>query len=1198
MPEPTLFAMQTPAWRMPADSQARHDALDTGRSVLVEAPAGAGKTDLLTQRYLALLAEVEAPEQILAITFTRAAAAEMRSRVIAALAAAHHAAADEESGQMALARGALAHAEALGWQLLEQPHRLAIETIDSLCLRLAHAQPLLARLGGRLTPAEDAEAMYRAAARRTLALLRDGDTSDDSASGALRTLLLRRDNSLQELERMLAAMLASRAEWMGVLPFDLADEQEWAAFRSQLEEPFAREHSRVLMQLASEAAAMPALAAEWLALARGAAANLGEDAEDIPVQRLRNLQHLPGTELADADMWLALSSFLVTKTGWRKRWTKTEGFPAPSDATSSQTKKFFRTLKDRMAACCADMQAHPHSAGLWEAFCALRCLPPLHYTADQWTTLRATFIVLRRAVAELQLVFAEANQVDFTQLAQAADAVLNDETSLRGLLESERTRHLLIDEFQDTSRAQFSLVAKLLHEWVEGDGRTAFVVGDPLQSIYGFRQAEVALFHETREHGLPCGGDRRHRCRPLHLTHNFRSHHALVEELNGRFARMFAGSASDRFVPSTAWPSQQSAPSFALHTRFVEKGVAEAAERACDAEADEIASLVQAELPRIAAAEAAGAGEYRVAVLVRTRTHLRRILPALREAGIPYRAVDLEPLSDRPEVYDLLMLLRALLHPAERAAWLSVLRAPWCGLSLADLHLLAGDDDRALLRAPLPSLMDERAHLLSTDGRERLEHTWAVLGAALRTRYTEGNGVSLATWIERTWIALGGPACVTSSALENVESFWLLLDELSPSGEEVLQGDFASRLARLCAKPDAQVSERFGVQVMTMHKAKGLGFEVVILPALERQSRADPSGLLTMLLRARRDHPLTPELLLAPVGDRDDAEKDPAQAWVRAERRVRDAEERKRLFYVACTRARTRLHLFATLQVKDGTIEKPKADSLLGAAWPALCDEVEAQFASSAQPANTGGLALAASAETHAEAGYHTIERLPTAWRPAAWAQDIVATQLLRSAVPAYGRAGHASPAQRVRGTALHALLERLSAALGDNPPFMQPASLQKSLERTARRVLREGGYALPDARDAAAELARIALGVLDDPVGRWLLSPHAEASAENAWQSVDAAGAVHTLRVDRSFVAGDTPLAAGSNCVWVVDYKAGKPGNGQDTDTWLEKQREAWSGQLAAYALALQPATAAVRTVRCGLYFPELRRMIDWSAD
>ncbi len=1122
----------------PEDAAARRAALDPERSILVQAPAGAGKTNLLTERFLALLARVEEPEQILAITFTRAATAEMRGRILGSLEAAARGA-EQAEPLRTLAGEALRHSERMGWKLLEQPHRFQVETIDSLCLRLAHGQPLLARLGGALAPTEDAEALWKQAARRTTGLL------DGSLKGTLGHLLLRRDNNLPEMERLLAGMLARRDAWLGALPLRFDEEVDWAAVRARLEAPFREENRLVLCGLETFFHISGALGTELLALGRYAAANLDR------VSPLSGCEGCP----ADVEQWLAVADLLLTREGTpRKQWTVREGFPAGGTKSEKErAQEFKQRMKDCCLALCGD-----------EAFLKLlgrlRRLPPPGYSEDQWQTLTAVLAVLRRAAAELRLVFAEANAVDFVEIARAAEQVLRDEASMRGLLESERKRHILIDEFQDTSRTQYALVAQLLKEWTPGDGRTAFVVGDPLQSIYGFRQAEVALFHETRERGLPCGdgGDTRHACHPLQLTHNFRSHAGLVGELNRRFDAIFEG-GQDKFVAAQAEPSPDRTPSFQVHA-FEETEESEGEEAA------RVVEVLRAELPRVAEAEAAGKGEYRVAVLVRSRPHLRAILPALRAAGIRYRAVDLEPLAGRPEIVDLHALLRALLHPGDRVAWLTVLRAPWAGLTLPDLHTLAGSDDPELALRPFVELIPARMHLLSAEGQTRVERVWAVLQAAPRTRYA---GLSLAAWVERTWMGLGGPACVGPTERENAEAFLRLLDRISLSGIEVLDGSFEAALGKLSAAPDCSVSERFGVQVMTIHKAKGLGFEVVLVPGLARQPRANGGELVAFLERGAGD------LLLAPIGSREESE-DPLYAWVQGQKRERDAAERKRLFYVACTRARTRLHLFGAVRVKDGEVRRPGEGSLLEAAWAGL----EADFR--ARLGSTGtGLRLAAAAEPVVSSPGRTdaamLERLPSGWVPGEARPD-VRRGARGQRRPLFTRA-EGSAASMVRGRVLHALLEELGRG----------ASEPAQLLRAARRESRAGGLA-PGEEEA---LVRAALAAAATEVGRWIFRDRLGGSVERGYELWDGDGNLRTLRLDRVFTAGASLLSEGATHRWVVDYKTGT-GAADVSDAWRAEQKALYAGQMEAYA----EAAAEGLPVRCALFYPEPGEVVWWAAD
>ena len=222
----------------PPDQAQRTAALDPHRSILVQAPAGSGKTDLLTRRFLRLLAEVDDPSQIVAITFTKAAAAEMRHRILAEVekASARNAtelAADEFSME-ALAERALERSRLLDWRLLELASQLRISTIDSFCRDLAIQQPIYSGIGNNLQISERPTELYRRAARAALEML--GDPAHPILSDAIKDLLLWRDNNWKELEELLATMLGQRDRWMHKFVLDRAP--DWNAIRNWLERPF------------------------------------------------------------------------------------------------------------------------------------------------------------------------------------------------------------------------------------------------------------------------------------------------------------------------------------------------------------------------------------------------------------------------------------------------------------------------------------------------------------------------------------------------------------------------------------------------------------------------------------------------------------------------------------------------------------------------------------------------------------------------------------------------------------------------------------------------------------------------------------------------------------------------------------------------------------------------------------------------
>ena len=1166
--------------QVPQDHEQRIRALAPDTSFIVRAPAGSGKTDLLTRRFLKLLANVDEPEEVLAITFTRAATAEMRARVLHQLEAAAKSdvAQINEDERLVLARAALAHSKVRGWRLLEQPHRLNIETIDSLCLRIAHGQPRLARLGGQLTPTEHGSTLYALAARRTLGHL--GGTNA-AMNEALQHLLAMRDNNLPDCEALIAGMLAQRDQWLRAFP--LTEGADWDMVRSRLQRPFRNEVRRVLGRAHDLLISTPLLAERLLELANFACAN-----GNIKVSALAGIKALPSPDSLPLEHWRCLCDFLLTSEGeWRKRVQAPDGFPPGTAGTENKINK------DAMGDLLTRFAQMPQ---LLQALRAVRQLPLPRYDEHQWETLRHLFVTLRYAAAELRIIFAEQNVVDFTELGIAAREVLSDEEAGpdRLLALSGNIRHLLIDEFQDTSRSQHDLVKLLVQAWDQGDGRTCFMVGDPMQSIYMFRQAEVELFYQmerngiiTDEHCVPC--------EPIQLSTNFRSHAGLTDRWNEIFAAIFSSSNShgDNSVPfSPSFASEPTMPGDSVRFYSQLIGTAEARpapeekKQAQLREAQQVLEIIERQLPAIEQAQTSGE-EYRVAVLVRARQHLAEIVPLLRQRGIPFRAVELETLAERQELVDLLSLTRALLHPMDRVAWLSVLRAPWCGLTLKDLHLLTGSDNPQWKRAPILELVEQHLQLLPVDGRERASRTVEVLKHALAARFSGPHATSFSQWIERTWRSLGGAQCVDAAGYENALVYFSMLDAISPDGIVCFTEDFDAEFTRLYARPDPSVNERAGVQLMTIHKAKGLGFDVVIVPGLERKPASDQQSLIVSL--EQTDAEGEAEILVAPIGFRG-GEKHPTYAWVQQQRERRADEERKRLLYVACTRARRELHLLGTAtQTKTGLVPgDPK--SLLNAAWPAIQEE----FATAArdnlsaagnviefpQQQEPYGLEIAADAE---RAPSLELRRLREAPQRSPELKNVTikgiyfpSTSDKETLVRPEG-SRHA----RIVGSTVHALLDSLSQG-------MPPASLKYR----ARQLLRQAAFSGKVLEDAVQEVTGAVENCARDPHGAWILRRRSDAESEMSWTGWFE-GQLQTLRADRVFTAGSEPRSEGSDCTWIIDYKMSAL-SGEDLEAFLYRQRDLYTPQLMRYANALRAVRGNDLPIHLGLYYPRLGKL-DW---
>ena len=1195
----------------PPDQAQRDLALDAARSALVQAPAGSGKTDLLTRRFLRLLGQVDDPSQILAITFTRAAAAEMRNRILAELeksAAAASASPADDTSMETLAAHALERSRRRGWKLLDLSSQLRISTIDSFCAEIAARQPLLSNLGSGLRISENPDEIYRRAARATLMQLgADVRPANAALVDAIETLLDWRDNNWHEIEDHLVQMLRGRDRWMQ--DFVLEREQDWDLLRERLERPFARAIRAALFRADRLLATVPGAYEVTMTLARFACTNHADGLH----RELAEMADFPAgpwpsnNELEDARLGFACLANLVMKdTGEiRAAVDKRHGFPAGA-----------RTEKARLLTLAQTLFSVP---GLPDALHAIRDLPPARYTDDEWRIVRAAFTLLHHAAGQLQVAFAEAGVADFVEVAQAARGVLQDESGQptdAALAVADEIRHLLVDEFQDTSRRQHQLLSALVSAWPDPAGRTLFVVGDPMQSIYFFRDAEAELFARVQSIGLELVDGARHKLSDVRLTSNFRTAPELVARLNDTFQAAFAEDDGSGIQFGKSEPVRSAGAStgvcIELHAEFVPKlplarqenpdsgrdrqDAENARDESVASQIDELVELIERHFARAVETRAHG-GKYRIAVLGRTRASLTPIAQALRQADIPFRAVELEPLAMRPEVLDALGLARALYLPEDRVAWLGVLRAPWCGLSLEDLHTLCGNDSD--LRT-VPELLRERAHLLGNEGRAAAARVLQALddAPALRSALPAS---ALGTWVERVWLSLGGAACVNAQARNNLDMLWRCLDHL-PDGEPDLLGpQLVAALEKLSAQPDPGADGNCGVQLMTIHKSKGLEFEIVIVPDLHAGTAKTTPRMLSWLERGLTDADASGEItefLIAPFqpkgADRSDAKK-----WVDNERRKRERQEMRRVFYVAATRAREELHLFTRLEFNSETGELyPPPDSLLRVAWPAFEPQIGAQYARWQSDREEPQVAdIAASGNNVVEmpppAKNAFVRRLPT---------DFQSPKLLRQAATRQVASGSGAAAlftrhqggmeSRALGIAVHSFMEEIARHRAAGMDARESGlALQAFLSRVAARI-RAIGMDQNSAQDLASRALALANRTAQDPIGNWILSPHADAGSEIRWTGI-VNNAVHTVQVDRVFRAGAVPRAEGTEVWWIIDYKSAHS-DALDPASALPGLRSIFAPQLENYARVLRGLHGRDIAIRAGLYYSRLLAF-DW---
>ncbi len=1172
----------------PADHPERERALDPTQSFICEAPAGSGKTELLTQRFLNLLARVQRPEQVLAITFTRKAVGEMRERILSALQAALAPQPNEPHKQTTwkLASAVLKVDNSLGWHLLHNPNRLQVKTFDSLCASLTHCMPLESALGSKPQVSEDAAEMHRRAVRALLNSLED----DAPWSDSLAVLLQQMDNRFSRLEDLLMHMLAKREQWLPLM----ATNQSQEHIRHTLEHNL---RSIIRDTVAKVSGLIPYFFhRELMALAAFAAANLRRLQRVSPILDCLDMdlhhESLPGHSDTELARWRGLVTLLTTNKGeWRASLSKRCGFPSGDTAEEKQQ---FKQQKQRLLHIIDQLQA---VEGLQQALADLRLLPGTEFSGDQWQLLDALSQVLPILAAQLMLVFQETNKVDFVELSLRARRALGalDNPSQLALKMDYRLQHILVDEFQDTSASQVELLNQLTAGWQIDDGRTLFCVGDAMQSIYGFRGANVGLFLSCREHGMQHVA-----LAPLRLVTNFRSQAGIVNWVNQVFQSAFPSrndmsSGAVVYTPSQAFHGKSAERAVWVHG-FVDRKD----QRDNYDEARTILGIVRK--TRSEQTEAT------IAILVRNRSHAAHILPLLKEAGVPYRAVDLERLQDQAVIQDLMALTQALLHPADRIAWLAVLRAPWCGLSLVDLEAIANyhSDDSEPAHSFAPVLQqvvqlrarsgqqhytdephpkqndfflaqtgqDSGSSALSDDGQERLNRVLPVLCSAQHNKDRK----PLRSWIEGTWLALGGAACVEDEeALKNAEKYFELLETWPYADALPAIETLKKSVSQLYAAPDPKADER--LQIMTIHKSKGLEFDVVIVPALHRAPRSEDPALLMWheRLNAHSDK----ELIMAPITA---VGKDthPTYLHLQAEAAKRTRYENCRLLYVACTRAKQTLHLSAHVKQdpSDSLRLKPAPkSSLLHSIWEPIQNRIRRYPVKAAAE-------IKAEMDTHpaASAPARPLLRLARNWQQPPLSEG----HLLDAFVPPYNYSDNnidetAWPDQSPRaiGTTVHRYLQQIGETgvqhwNQETIYYLQPqiAQFLSNLGVTPQQM----ASAVDKVRHALQKVLQ------DTKAAVFLCNQHPFHACEYPL-SINTREGPKNLHIDRVYTDKQ-------GCTWLVDYKTSQPEPEQDLATFLQQQIEEHKEQLTLYKRALQQA--GFQQIKTALYFP---MMAYWLA-
>lgn len=1136
----------------PADHHARHEALDPNQSFAVSAPAGSGKTGLLTQRVLKLLALCQHPEEVLSITFTRKAAAEMQLRIFSALSQASIQTEAPDSPHelltWQLARNVLEQDKKHNWYLLQTPSRLRVLTIDGFSRNLAGQLPLASGLGALPDTLEHPEKAYQDAIQDVF----DRIDTDESLLPHWQRVLRHLDNNAAQAQSLLVQLLGKRDQWLATVH---------QVFVSSSDVHSNIDFNRV---------AVANLVTETLNNCRQTLAHHGSDlaicadyaSRQLSKEGKTDLDQLLGiTGLPEAcdealSQWWQLSHLLLKADNeWRNTVNKNIGFPA---GANKEEKAICKQNKDQFLSLLGELK---QDSQLLEQLQQVRLLPSINSTDVLGPVVDSLSYLLLMISAQLKLVFRRHGATDFIELGQAALQALGNGSnpSDTALKLDYKIQHILVDEFQDTAEPQLQLLRQLTAGWESGDGRSLFIVGDGMQSCYSFRNANVGLFLEARNHGI---GDLK--LKALDLTVNFRSQTGVVEWVNDTFNKAFPANndiarGAVSYSASIAFkPALSGAPCLVdLFTSDDTVNPQELKQALADTLVKKVLHIRQQ------------FSDDSIAILVRNRSHLKDILPSLQAAGLKWLATDIDPLASRMVIKDLLNLCRALLFPSDRIAWLSVLRSPVLGLDMNELWLVCNHElqpfrdgwGRLSIKAQLKHAGDLSG--LGMQSKTRIKHFNQVIEHAQSNQFRK----PVRQWIEGIWLSLGGPSCLLNQDdIDNVENFFELLGMQGYLIEK--WDDFVQAVNKLYAKPDANADPN--LQVMTIHKSKGLEFDHVIIPGLDRAPRSNDKELL--LLQQRINSHGHSDLMLAPVGAK--GEKDSKlYEYLRHEAKKKLDFEASRLLYVGCTRAIKHLHLMACVKLTtDGyDLKPPSSASLLAKIWPIENPQLHTV---------TSSLAIAEDNEEETgPAAADLILQLDQQWQLPALPQGQLLQQfrgqeLDDDEVNIPDPYNSDQVYYRHMGTTLHRALQQICI---EGVEHWDEQKIQNQLPFWQAQLLELGLW--PEACTTAANTIGQAIKMMSaDITGLWLLNnQHQQSECELSLWSQGAESII-----DRCFVD------AGHR--WVIDYKSAQLPDGTQLEDFLEAETDAYQGQLQRYrklASELGP-----EPVKCALYFPLLNHL------
>ena len=844
--------------QQPSDHQVRKKALGQG-SFIVQAPAGSGKTSLLVKRFLNRLLDVKSPKEVLALTFTNKAAAEMAQRLKEALEGK-----SEDNEIKKIVEKISKHALKNKWDE-GYIDSLMVMTIDKLALRLIKQTPILSSSGVNFLTDEDPDDLYRETIRETI------------TSNAENHLLFKYfDYDYHKLTEQLLALISKRDQWLPIVSGLLRSDDK------NIEKIYGTYYTNEL-NIWVEKKIKPNFTNEDL---KELEIIVSYSADNKNIDRKDKLR-----SSINYEFWFYIRDLILTKSGKqiRKKIDTSSGFPATNEGKEIKERLLkLIELKINKFNILIDFFNVTHHKNI----------------VDIYPLITPFCLLLIDMVTRLNEKFKERRIIDFTQIMGNAVEALRD-THLPLILD-QNISHILVDEFQDTNESQLIFIELLTQNFAGNPEKSFFAVGDPMQSIYRFRKAEVEIFSRVQKNGI---SDLK--LTSLFLKVNFRSNKNIIDWLNNSFSKAFPliDDSDEGSVPYSSCESSNDNLEGGMELIAL---TSDTKSKTAQYEAEALYVLNLIKDTRKSNPDAS------IAVLTRSKAHLSELITLInkKDTSIPIDAIEMSKILSNQTFQDILSLTKALFDFSDRTNWIAALKSPWCGLSINDLALLFEKDHKSLVWELINNI--DNTSRLDKNSARRLRSFVEVIRENIQYR----GRISHRYFVEGIWRQLNGEeSMVDSNDIQNIDLFLELLEEAS----EILSIDFI-KLERLIENKFISKTsiQKNSIKFLTIQKSKGLEFDHVIIPNLNKRTRNEESDLVL--------YDKSTLSIKNPGSDKN------LHSYHAYKERKRLDNEKIRLLYVAMTRAKNKCYLIGTVK-KEGDLVIPNSGTFMNILWPFFSDK-------------------------------------------------------------------------------------------------------------------------------------------------------------------------------------------------------------------------------------------------------------------